>query len=107
VTITLDSGANGSIDDQTVTDASGNYNFNVVSPGTYRVRAVPPPGLTQTSPNPADLSPGDLETLDADFAFALISVVEVPALGTWGAIGFVIALGAAAWGIGRRPRSAV
>ena len=55
VTIQLDLGANGSIDQTTTTSGSGGYSFPGLSPGTYRVRQVVPAGRTQTSANPADV----------------------------------------------------
>lgn len=107
VVVTIDSGADGSIDDQEITDGSGGYTANVISPGTYRVRAVPPAGFVQTSANPPDASPGDLETVDADFAFAeLLSVLEIPVLGAWGMTAFAMALAAAAGVTWRRRERA-
>jgi protocatechuate 3,4-dioxygenase beta subunit len=56
-TIQLDNGANGSVDATTTTDASGNYSFTGLGPGTYRVREVQQTGWTQTTANPADVTP--------------------------------------------------
>src|SRR5207249_4640938 len=39
------------------TDASGNYSFANLGPGTYHVREVLPTGWAQTTTNPADLVP--------------------------------------------------
>ena len=42
--------SSGSIIDHTVTDATGNYSFNNVAPGTYQVCEVMQPGWVQTQP---------------------------------------------------------
>lgn len=55
VTVNLDAGANGTVDATAVTNATGNYAFNGLAPGTYRVRQVLPAGAAQTSANPADI----------------------------------------------------
>jgi protocatechuate 3,4-dioxygenase beta subunit len=55
-TIELDKDANGSVDATTSTDASGNYSFAGLSPGTYRVREAGQAGWIQTTVNPADVA---------------------------------------------------
>ncbi|HUE70722.1 MAG TPA: SdrD B-like domain-containing protein, partial [Pirellulaceae bacterium] len=55
-TIELDAGADGTVDATTVTDASGNYSFTNLGPGTYRIREVQQAGWTQTTVNPADIA---------------------------------------------------
>ncbi|MEC4813301.1 MAG: SdrD B-like domain-containing protein [Scytonema sp. PMC 1069.18] len=77
VTLTLTApgpdGQLGTPDDTTqttTTDSNGNYRFNNLPPGTYRVAVTnPPPGLpTLTQPNPVTLAAG--QTLDnVDFGF--------------------------------------
>ena len=39
-----------------MTDASGNYSFTNLGPGTYKVREVLPAGGLQTTGNPADIT---------------------------------------------------
>ncbi|MFL5328347.1 MAG: SdrD B-like domain-containing protein [Gemmataceae bacterium] len=41
----------------TTTDANGNYSFTGLTPGTYTIREVPQTGWTQTSVNPAPITP--------------------------------------------------
>lgn len=55
VTMQLDIGANGTVDQTTTTSGSGTYSFAGLSPGTCRVRQVVPTGRTQTTPDPSDL----------------------------------------------------
>ena len=55
VTITLDRGADGTVDTSTVTSGGGFYSFSGLGPGTYRIRQVSPPGFIQTTPNPPDV----------------------------------------------------
>jgi hypothetical protein len=58
ITIFLDTNGNGTLDPGerfTATDASGNFSFTNIGPGTFRVREVPRPGFAQTTPNPADV----------------------------------------------------
>ena len=55
VTIQLDLGANGSVDQTTTTNSSGTYTFIGLAPGTYRVRQTVPTGRNQTTSNPADV----------------------------------------------------
>lgn len=56
VTITLDIGANASVDATTTTNGSGNYSFANLGPGVYRIREVIPAGRIQTTANPADIT---------------------------------------------------
>jgi hypothetical protein len=65
-TIFLDLNENGSLDTDepnTLTDASGNYTFLDLAPGTYTVAEVLQPGWMQTAP-----SVGTFELLNADFS---------------------------------------
>ena len=58
VTVFLDANRNGVLDAgerSAVTDASGNYRFANLGPGTYRVRSVSQPGLIGMTNNPADV----------------------------------------------------
>ncbi|CAN5173096.1 hypothetical protein BH11PLA2_BH11PLA2_48940 [soil metagenome] len=58
VTMFLDANGNNILDAgeiSTVTDASGNYLFTNVGPGTFRIREVQPSGTVQTSVIPADI----------------------------------------------------
>src|SRR5439155_13930414 len=55
VTINLDLNADGTVDATTTTDSNGNYHFDNLAPGTYRVREVAPAGTVQTTTNPADI----------------------------------------------------
>jgi hypothetical protein len=55
VTIDLDKGADGSVDQTTTTDANGNYGFTGVGPGTYRIREETPTGTVQTTTDPTDI----------------------------------------------------
>jgi|GEM_PF-4947183 len=54
VTVTLDLGADGTVDQTTTTDANGNYSFLVAANTTVRVRIVVPAGEKQTTANPND-----------------------------------------------------
>ncbi|MCI0464593.1 MAG: MSCRAMM family adhesin SdrC, partial [Gemmataceae bacterium] len=59
-TIFLDPNNNGILDigeSSTLTDASGNFSFLNLGPGTYRVRQVLQPGFTRTTANPPDIVP--------------------------------------------------
>ena len=52
-TVFLDLNKNGAVDTnepRTTTDAGGNYAFNNLPPGAYRVRDVLPAGFTHTNP---------------------------------------------------------
>lgn len=54
-TINLDA-VGGTTHLSTVTDASGNYGFTHLPPGTYRLREVGQPGWVQTTVNPGDVT---------------------------------------------------
>lgn len=56
VTVQFDTGANGSVDQTTVTDSQGHYAFAVLTAGTERVRIVLPSGATQNTANPPDIN---------------------------------------------------
>ncbi len=61
LTLYLDTNNNGLLDTgekSTVSDANGNYTFDHLFAGTYRVRQVPQAGIIQTTPNPADVTLG-------------------------------------------------
>ena len=67
VTVFLDANNNGILDPgelSTTTDSSGNYEFPVLSPGTYTVREVLPGGYVRTAPLPGastlTLRPGEV-----------------------------------------------
>ncbi|MDP7347452.1 MAG: SdrD B-like domain-containing protein, partial [Phycisphaeraceae bacterium] len=53
-TIQLQDG-NGQLITTATTDVSGDYGFNDLGPGTYRVREVQQTGWTQTTANPSDI----------------------------------------------------
>src|SRR5262249_52559859 len=55
VTISLDLGADGTVDATTTTDVNGNYSFTNLGPGAYRIREVTPAGSVQTTANPAEI----------------------------------------------------
>jgi serine-aspartate repeat-containing protein C/D/E len=55
-TIELDQGADGTVDATTTTDAAGNYAFDGLAAGTYRVREVGQTGWVQTTVNPGDVT---------------------------------------------------
>lgn len=55
ITTFLDLNSNGRLDPgepSTVSDANGNFRFSNLSPGTYRVTAILPPGRVFTTPRP-------------------------------------------------------
>jgi uncharacterized repeat protein (TIGR01451 family) len=57
-TVFLDSNGDGLLDNgetSLLTDAQGNYSFNNLGPGTYRVREVKPAGWIQKTGNPVDI----------------------------------------------------
>jgi subtilisin-like proprotein convertase family protein len=57
----LDTNNNGAFDPgepHTFTDANGNYSFQNLPPGAYRVRTLSPGGWVQTTANPAAISGG-------------------------------------------------
>lgn len=55
-TITLDKNADGSVDQTTTTDATGNYSFTNLGLATYKVREVAQSGYSQTSVDPSDIT---------------------------------------------------
>lgn len=55
-TIQLDKQPFGSVDATTVTDASGNYSFTNLGPGTYQIREVDQTNWTRTTVNPVDIT---------------------------------------------------
>jgi parallel beta-helix repeat protein len=58
-TVYLDANNNGTLDTgeaTATTDADGNYAFNNLGPGTYRVRQVVPAGWAQTTADPAAIT---------------------------------------------------
>ncbi len=69
-------GALDVVETSTVTDASGNYSFSGLVPGTYRVREVQQAGYTQTTVDPAPFTPtSGTTTTGIDFGnFKLISI---------------------------------
>ena len=73
-TVFIDTNGNGRLDPgepTTTTDADGGYEFEV-APGTYSVRLVVPPGLTQTTVNPAAITFSPDQTgSHADVVFGL------------------------------------
>lgn len=67
-TINLDANADGIVDSTAVTDGSGQYKFENLRIGTYRLREVAQPGWTQTSTNPADITiTSGANVTDVDF----------------------------------------
>ncbi len=62
VTVSLDAGADGSIDATTTTDASGNYSFTGLTPGSYKVVFSQPTGFDSVSP----FQQGGDSTVDSD-----------------------------------------
>jgi uncharacterized delta-60 repeat protein len=72
-TVFLDLNRNGVLDatePRNTTDAGGNYAFNNLAPGAYRVRDVLPAGFTHTSPTVGffDVTVGSLQTVVRRFA---------------------------------------
>ena len=63
----LDTNGNGTLDpgeQSTFTDASGNYAFNDLGPGTYTVREVQNAAWIQTTPNPGSVTVSSGATLN-------------------------------------------
>src|SRR5262249_31465833 len=54
--VSLDAGADGSVEQTTTTDANGNFSFADLGPGTYRVRAAGQTGAIQTTTSPGDVT---------------------------------------------------
>jgi len=77
VRVFLDANNNGCLDSNeysTFTRLDGSYDFNNLSPGTYRVRLVVPDGRTQTSANPASVSvSAGSSVLGGNFGARLVS----------------------------------
>jgi hypothetical protein len=72
-TVFIDLNKNGALDTnepRTSTDISGNYAFNNIAPGTYRVRDILPSGFTHTNPTSGffDLTVEGQQTRVARFA---------------------------------------
>jgi uncharacterized surface anchored protein len=55
-TIDLLNATTGAVITSTTTDASGNFSFTGLGPGTYRIRDVQQAGFTETTVNPADIT---------------------------------------------------
>jgi hypothetical protein len=67
-TIKLTKPDDSSFEQTATSDASGNYLFNGLGPGTYRVREVVASGYTQTTANPADVAAvGGTDVTGVDF----------------------------------------
>ena len=96
VTIQLDAGANGSVDNTALTDVSGNFSFANLGPGTYRVREVVPVGSVQTTTNPADITASSGTNVSGvDFGNVVVPGA-VPMLDARILVGLAIALAAIA-----------
>jgi uncharacterized repeat protein (TIGR01451 family) len=54
--ITLDAGADGTVDGTVTTDSNGNYSITGLHAGLYRVREVQQSGWTQTTVDPVDIT---------------------------------------------------
>jgi hypothetical protein len=62
VSVQEDQAADGTIESTIVTNASGDATFHVPGVVPYRLRIVVPPGMSQTTANPADFIPPCLTT---------------------------------------------
>jgi autotransporter-associated beta strand protein len=76
VTVQLDMGADGSVDQTTTTANGGLYSFSDLPAGRFRIRMVAPGGTVQTSFNPSDVTLAIAQTVGGvDFGvFQLVSV---------------------------------
>jgi hypothetical protein len=78
-TVYLDQNRNGVKDTgerSTTSDASGNYTFGNLTPGTYYVEEVIPSGYTQTTPGPAGLSSGSGFKINVNFPDNTLTAAE-------------------------------
>jgi murein DD-endopeptidase MepM/ murein hydrolase activator NlpD len=66
-TVSLINPASNAVLASTTTGYNGYYAFFNLAAGTYRVRQNPPPGWSQTNPNPADVSVGSSDVLASPF----------------------------------------
>jgi hypothetical protein len=86
VTVTLDIGADGSVDTSTLTAGNGGFSFLGTTSDTYRLRIVLPPGKALSSLNFADFTPlGDVTTLN----FALVAASPASAVPTTSPIALI------------------
>lgn len=86
VSVLLDIGANGTNDTFTKTNGSGNYSFNNLGPGTYRVSQVIPPGFVQTTVDPLVISAASgVDVAGVNFGDAFTAVVGPTSLFAVGA----------------------
>ena len=76
VTVQLDIGADGSVDQTTTTANGGLYSFSDLPAGRFRIRMFAPGGTVQTSFNPSDVTLAIAQTVGGvDFGvFQLVSV---------------------------------
>jgi hypothetical protein len=75
----LDQNRNGVKDTgerSTTSDASGNYTFSNLSPGTYYVEEVMPSGYAQTTPGPAGLSSGSGFKINVNFPDGTLTAAQ-------------------------------
>jgi hypothetical protein len=79
ITVQLDLGADGTIDQTATTANGGQYSFGNLPVGPVRIRIVVPAGSIQTTPNPADINLAFGQTVtNVNFGvFQLISVSGV------------------------------
>jgi autotransporter-associated beta strand protein len=79
ITVQLDLGADGTIDQTATTANGGQYSFGNLPVGLVRIRIVVPAGSIQTTPNPADINLAFGQTVtNVNFGvFQLISVSGV------------------------------
>jgi len=84
-TVYLDQNRNGVKDTgerSTTSDASGNYTFSNLSPGTYYVEEVVPAGYAQTSPGTAGLSSGSGFKINVNFTDNTLTAAQKTAFTT-------------------------